>query len=126
MNVVDSSCWLEYFAGSSVGDSVAPAIEDLESLVVPSITSYEVFKKLLAETDEDRALLAVAHMKQGRVVDLDGDLSIYSAKIGRDFKLALADSIIYATALKYSCKLWTQDHHFSELSSVEYFRKNSE
>jgi hypothetical protein len=38
MNVVDSSYWLEYFAGSNVGDAVAGAIEDISSLVVPSIT----------------------------------------------------------------------------------------
>jgi len=63
MNIVDSSCWLEYFAGSRVGDLVSNAIEDLESLIVPSITLYEVFKKLLIEKDEDSALLAVAHMK---------------------------------------------------------------
>jgi predicted nucleic acid-binding protein len=123
MNVVDSSCWLEYFAGSSVGEAVSAAIENLEGLVVPSITIYEVFKKLLTETDEDRALLAVAHMKQGQVVDLDGDLSIYAAKLGKDFGLALADSIIYATTLKHSCPLWTQDAHFSALSGVSYFKK---
>ena len=125
MNVVDSSCWLEYFAGSSVGDAVSPAIEDLANLVVPTITIYEVFKKLLIETDEDRALLAVAHMKQGQVVELDGDIAIYSAKVGKDFQLAMADSIIYATALKYSCKLWTQDKHFRDLVGVEYFQKES-
>lgn len=123
MNVVDSSCWLEYFAGSAVGEAVASAIENLDNLIVPSITIYEVFKKLLIETDEDRALLAVAHMKQGRVVELDSDLSIYSAKVGNDYKLALADSIIYATTLKFSCTLWTQDKHFSELSGVRFFKK---
>ena len=90
MNVVDSSCWLEYFAGSAVGDAVAGAIEDLPSLIIPSITLYEVFKKLLSETTEDQALLAVAHMKQGRVIELDADLAIYSAKIGKDNKLAKA------------------------------------
>ncbi|MEI6652932.1 MAG: PIN domain-containing protein [Chlorobiaceae bacterium] len=73
MNVVDSSCWLEYFAGSKVGEAVAGAIEDIPSLVIPSITLYEVFKKLLVETNEDHALLAVAHMKQGWVIELDAD-----------------------------------------------------
>ena len=63
MNIVDSSCWLEYFSGSKVGDFVAASIEDLDSLIVPSITLYEVFKKILNEKDEDSALLAVAHMK---------------------------------------------------------------
>jgi predicted nucleic acid-binding protein len=123
MNVVDSSCWLEYFAGSQVGDSVADAIEDIPSLIVPSISLYEVFKKLLIETSEDQALLAVAHMKQGRVVELDADLAIYSAKIGKEKRLALADSIILATAMKFDCTLWTQDRHFKELKRVRYFEK---
>ncbi len=123
MNIVDSSCWLEYFAGSEVGDLVSSAIEDLKSLIVPSITLYEVFKKLLMEKDEDSALLAVAHMKQGAVKELDSDLSIYSAKIGIDCKLPMADSIIYATAKKYSCTLWSQDKHFKDLDNVRYFEK---
>lgn len=123
MNIVDSSCWLEYFAGSKVGDSVSTAIEDLESVIVPSITLYEVFKKLLIEKDEDSALVAVAHMKQGTVIELDSDLSIYSAKIGMDYKLPMADSIIYATAKKYRCILWTQDKHFKELENIKYFEK---
>jgi predicted nucleic acid-binding protein len=123
VNIVDSSCWLEYLAGSKVGDQVSIAVEDLGSLIVPSITLYEVFKKLLAEKDEDSALLAVAHMKQGSVVDLDSDLSIYAAKIGKEKKLPLADSIIYATAMKYDCILWTQDKHFKDLENVRYFEK---
>jgi len=123
LNLVDSSCWLEYFAGSEVGDAVAPAIEDLPNLIVPSIAIFEVFKKILWEVDEDRALLATAHMKQGRVVDLDADLAITSAKVGREFQLALADSIIYATGLKYGCTIWSQDKHFEKLSDVRYFPK---
>jgi predicted nucleic acid-binding protein len=123
MNLVDSSCWLEYFAGSSVGDAVAPAIEDIDSLLVPTIVLYEVFKKLITELDEDRALFAVAHMKQGHVINLDSDLAIYSASVGKEYKLALADSIIYATSKKYDAILWTQDKHFQGLSSVKYFSK---
>lgn len=90
MNIVDSSRWLEYFVGSKLGDIVSSAIEGLESLIVPSITLYEVFKKIVIDRDEDSALLALAHMKQGTVIDLDADLSIYSAKIGKDTKLPMA------------------------------------
>ena len=123
MNIVDSSCWLEYLAGSSVGDKVAAVIEDTEHLLVPSITIYEVFKKLLHELDEDKALFAIAHMKQGTVISLDTDLAIYAAKIGKDKKLAMADSIIYAINRKYNATLWTQDKHFKDLKSVKYFEK---
>ena len=123
MNVIDSSCWLEYFAGSEVGEAVADVIGDVPTLIVPAITLYEVFKKLLIETDEDKALLSVAHMRQGLVVELDADLAIYSARLGRDLRLALADSILYATASKYDCTLWTQDQHFRNLKKVRYFER---
>ena len=123
MNIVDSSCWLEFFAGSKVGEKVALIIEDTDNLIVPSITLYEVFTKLLIELDEDNGLLAVAHMKQGKVVDLDSDLSVYAAKIGKDYQLAMADSIIYAVSKKYNAILWTQDKHFKLLPNVKYFEK---
>jgi Predicted nucleic acid-binding protein, contains PIN domain len=123
MNVVDSSCWLEFFAGSEVGEKVSPVIEDLDNLIVPSITLYEVFKKLLIEIDEDRSLFAIAHMKQGKVINLDSDLAIYAAQIGKEYKLAMADSIIYAVSKKYSAILWTQDKHFEKLELVKYFSK---
>jgi predicted nucleic acid-binding protein len=123
MNVVDSSCWLEFFAGNDVGEKVSPIIEDLDNLIVPAITIYEVFKKLIIELDEDRGLFAIAHMKQGKVIDLDSDLAIYSAQIGKENKLAMADSIIYAVSRKYSAVLWTQDKHFKNLESVKYFEK---
>jgi toxin FitB len=123
MNIVDSSCWLEFFAGTKVGDKVSSIIEDTNNLIVPSITLYEVFKKLLIELDEDNGLLAVAHMKQGNVIDLDSDLSVYAAKIGKEYQLAMADSIIYAVTKKYNATLWTQDKHFKLLSNVKYFEK---
>ena len=63
-------------------------------------------------------------MKQGRVIELDADLAIYTAKIGTDNKLPLADSIIYVTSSKYDCcTLWTQDQHFKGLKKVKYFEE---
>jgi predicted nucleic acid-binding protein len=123
MNIVDSTCWLEFFAGSDVGEKVSKIIQDTESLLVPTITLYEVFKKLLIELDEDKALFAVAHMKQGQVIELDADLSIFAASIGKEHQLALADSIIYATAVKHEANLFTQDKHFKGLRLVKYFEK---
>jgi len=125
MNTVDSSCWLEYLAGTPTGELVAEVIEDTKNLVVPTMTLYEVFKKLLVERDEDSALLVAAHMKQGKVVVLDADLSILAARIGKDCKLPLADSIIYACSRQMNSTLWTQDSHFEGLESVRYLPKHS-
>jgi toxin FitB len=124
MNIVDSSCWLEFFSGSDVGEKVSKVIENTEALIVPTITIFEVFKKILIELDEDKALFAVAHMKQGIVTDLDSDLAIFSAQIGKKLKLAMADSIIYATTIKLKATLYTQDQHFKDLKQVKYFEKS--
>ena len=123
MNVIDSSFWLEYFSGTEAGNTAAGIIENVDELIVPAITLYEVFKKLLLETTEDEALFAAAHMKQGRVIDLNDELALYAAKISKDHKMPMADSIIYATSIKFNCTLWTQDKHFINLDSVNYFEK---
>ncbi len=123
MNVVDSSAWLAYFADESSADFFAPAIEDTELLIVPSVCLYEVFKVILREKNEDQAFLAIAAMQQGRVVDLDADLAIEAAATGHEEKLALADSIILTIAQNHSATLWTQDAHFSGKPGVQYIAK---
>jgi predicted nucleic acid-binding protein len=120
MNVIDSSAWLSYFAGDKNSAFFAKGIEKLDDLIVPSITLTEVFKHILRHTEEESALIAVAHMKQGQVVNLDSNLAISAASYGVMYKLPLADSIIYATAQKYSAMVWTQDTDFKELANVKF------
>ncbi len=124
MNVVDSSAWLSYFAGDANAEVFSTPIEDIEKLIVPSITITEVFKYILRQCGEDMALEAIAHMEQGKVVSLDSSLAIDAAKYGVDYKLPLADSIIYATGQKFKAVIWTQDIDFKSLESVAYYPKN--
>lgn len=124
MNVVDSSGWLEYFADSDRADLFAKPIEDTEHLIVPSISVYEVFKKLLIEFNEDIALTAIAHMQIGTVIDLDQDLAMTAARISVEERIPMADSIIWATALRHGATLWTQDEDFKNIKgNVKYFSK---
>jgi predicted nucleic acid-binding protein len=83
----------------------------------------EVFKKLLFETGENDALFAIAHMMQGKVIELNDELSLSAVKISKDYKVPMADSITYAANEKYNCTLWTQDKHFVSLKSVNYYEK---
>ena len=123
MNVVDSSAWLSYFAGDKNAAVFAKAIEDLDKLLVPTITLTEVFKNILRQRDEESALATVAHMQQGRVVSLDSELAVDAAGFGVMHKLPLADSIIFATAHRYDASIWTQDSDFKGLPKVKYFSK---
>jgi predicted nucleic acid-binding protein len=123
MNVVDSSCWLEFIKDSSIGDKVAPVIADVEHLLVPSIVLYEVFKVLATTKSLDYAEEFIQEMSNAKVVPLDAPLSIRAANIGLKYRLAMADSIIYATSVQYNAVLWTTDKHFDGLPNVRYFDK---
>ena len=123
MNVVDSSGWLEYFAAGANADFFAPPIEDLLHLVVPSLSLFEVFKRILQQRDEGDALQAVAVMQQGQVVNLDSSLALTAARLSIGGKLPLADSVILATARAFSAVLWTQDSDFEGMEGVRYIPK---
>lgn len=123
MNVVDSCGWLEYFANGPNADFFAPAIEDTARLVVPSLSLFEVFKRILQQRNETDALRAIGLMRQGRCVDLNDSLALSAARLSVDLKLALADSIILCTARQFRATLWTQDAHFEGLADVKYVRK---
>jgi len=123
MNVVDSSGWLEYFADGPNAEFFAAAVERVDELVVPSISLYEVFKRVLQQKGEGAALQAVAAMQQGQVVDLDAAMALSAAKVSVEFRLPVADSIMLATARAYNATLWTQDADFKGMDGVRYIER---
>lgn len=121
MNVVDSSAWLAYFAGTRNANVFAAPIERPEERVVPTLTLFEVFKRVLVQRGETDAVRAVSIMRSGsRTVDLDAGLAITAARLSATAPLPLADAIILATAQAYGAVLWTQDADFRDLPGVEY------
>lgn len=120
MNLVDTSGWIEYFFSGTNASFFSKAIEDTENLLVPVICLYEVFKKVNIVADEARALQVIAQMKQGHVVDLKEDVALRASLISIRYKLPMADSLIYATAIANDALLWTQDEHLENLPSVRY------
>lgn len=122
-NVVDSSGWLEYFTDSKNAHFFARPIENLKKLIVPSISILEVFKHVLRHRSEKAAFECMECMLQGRVVELDVEISLNAAKLGVTHQLPLADSIIYATGLTHDATIWTQDIDFKGLPNVEYIAK---
>ena len=123
MNVVDSSAWLEYVGNTKRAKHFARAIEDTHRLVVPTITLFEVFKKIRSAQDETMALRVVAFMRRGLVVDLDSSIALTAANYSFELKIPMADSIILATARLYRAQLWTQDSDFVGIPDVKYFKK---
>ena len=125
MNVVDSSGWLEYFADGPNADFFARPIQDLGQLVVPTLSLYEVFKRVAQQRGEGDALQAIAAMQQATVVDLTSPLALDSARLGLEVHLPMADSIILATARAFDATLGTQDADFKNMKGVRYIKKKA-
>ncbi len=123
MNIVDSSGWLAYFADEPNAKYFLTPLSDTDSLVVPTVTIYEVFKVVLRESSENEALQAAVAMRKGRVVDLTASMAIAASKISLEHKVPMADSIILATAKEFEATIWTQDSHFKNIDDVQYFKK---
>jgi predicted nucleic acid-binding protein len=123
MNIVDSSGWLAYFADEPNAKHFVTPLSDSASLVVPTVTIYEVFKVILRESGENEALQAIVAMRKGTVVDLSAPLAIAASKLSLEHHLSMAGSIILATAQEFKAIVWTQDSDFESLRNVKYFPK---
>ena len=123
MNLVDSSGWLEYFADGRNADFFAGPIMEHKLLLVPTVCIFEVFKRLSMLRGEGDALLAIANMYQGQVVDLDHSVAVSAAQLSIAHQLPMADSIIWATAQFYEATVWTQDIDFKDLPGVKFIPK---
>ena len=123
MNVVDSSGWLEYFADGPNAQFFSSAIEDTAQLLVPTVSLYEVFKRVLPQRGEANALQVTGVMQQGKVVNLDAALALQAAHLSSTLKLPMADSIMLVSARAFDAIFWTQDADFKGLPDVRFVEK---
>ena len=123
MNIVDSSGWIEYVTDSNNATFFEAPITHSDDLLVPTMCLYEVFKCVLRELGEERALDAMGVMSLGTIIDLDRQTAVDAAQISNDLRLAMAESIILATAPAHNATLLTQDEHFKDIEGGKYVEK---
>jgi predicted nucleic acid-binding protein len=121
--VVDTSAWIEWILGSSIGETVALELPSDDEWVVPTIVQYELARWLSREMSLAAAARTIAFSNQLVVRFLDTDLATEAADYATKYGLAMADSIIYATAMDAGADLLTCDFHFAKLPRVVYFAK---
>ena len=120
--LVDSSGWIEFLGDGPLADRFARYFESEERLVVPVIVLYEVYKKLLSvrgSTAADRFLSAAL---RARIVSINERLAVLAARLSLDHRLAMADAMIYATALVTGAHLVTAEAHFQGLPEATVLR----
>jgi predicted nucleic acid-binding protein len=126
LSLVDSSGWIEYLTDGKKADLFAPFLEREDLLLVPAIVFYEVYKKLLRVAESNPAIRVapgrfVSHALRARNVAFDTDIALKAVGVSRDYTLAMADAIIFATAQFHNANLITSDSHFAGLPGVTLF-----
>ena len=63
-------------------------------------------------------------MRLGRVIELTDRRVIAASTIAAQYKLAMADAVMYSMALEHKARFWTQDTDYDGLPSVQYCVKS--
>jgi toxin FitB len=120
---LDSSGWIEIAEGGSNAQAFAEALISGTPLIVSTIHFYEIAKYVTREAGAAAADELMAFIGQYTIANITVDLALSAAALSARYKLAMADALIYATAIAHDATLWTQDEDFKELPNVRYFPK---
>ncbi|MGH9698932.1 MAG: type II toxin-antitoxin system VapC family toxin [Candidatus Acidiferrales bacterium] len=113
--LLDSSGWLEYFTEDDNAALFAPYIEGNFLIIVPTIVLYEVHKKVLQGRGKAEAERVASQLMQRLIFPLGEDLALMAARVSVEFRLAMADAIVYATGLANQAMVITGDVDFQGL-----------
>jgi toxin FitB len=89
---------------------------------VSAIEIYEVYKVIRRDLSEERALEAVAALRRATIAPVDESLALEAADLSLAHGLAMADSLVYATARRHGATLVTADADFQGLPDAVIVR----
>jgi len=125
MRVVDTSAWLEWIGDTDLGRKIDAQLPDLDRWIVPTIVQYELVRHLTRAVSDEAAEQAIGFSMRCAIIPLETRLAVRAAEYARVHSLAMADAIIYATAMEAGADLLTCDAHFAKLPGVVYFAKTA-
>jgi toxin FitB len=89
---------------------------------VSAIEVYEVYEVIRRDLTEERALEAVAALRRATIAPVDDSLALEAADLSLRHGLAMADSIVLATARRHGAKLVTGDADFDGIADAVVIR----
>jgi predicted nucleic acid-binding protein len=119
--VVDSSVWIEILQHGSLHDKCLKAIHR-QTVRVPTVILFEVYRKLKSKVSEDVALEAVAALGRYEAVELTREIALLAGDLSLEHDLAMADALVLASAHYFGDVLLTLDNDFLNLPSARVIR----
>lgn len=123
MTVIDTSGWLEYLSDGSLAAQYEKYLVKPESIITPSITLSEVYKKVKKAKGAEVALSVVAQMEKTRVIALDEEIALIAGDLVLAHSLALPQAIAYATALREQAQYLTSNPHLKGLEQIIFLQE---
>ena len=124
MRVIDTSVWIEWLIDGPLSKKLAREIPDRTECIVPTIVQLELAKWLTREVGEDQADQMIAFTQKCLVAPLDTRIALLAADLHRQYKLATADAVVYATAREFGADLLTCDAHLEKLPNAIFVGKS--
>ncbi|MDM8563143.1 type II toxin-antitoxin system VapC family toxin [Candidatus Marithioploca araucensis] len=121
--LIDTCGWIEWLTNGVLVEQFTPYFKQPSNIIVPTVLQYELYKWVCREQNEIEAQSIITISKQSKVIPLDTSLALLAAKLASQYKLSVADALIYATAQHKEAELITSDNHFFNLPGVCYFSK---
>jgi predicted nucleic acid-binding protein len=91
-------------------------------MVVSSVEFYEIYRVIRRDISDERAIDAVSALRKAQIVPVDDSLALEAADLSLEYKLGMADAMIYATARRSGATLVTKDPDFEDLPDTVVIR----
>jgi predicted nucleic acid-binding protein len=115
-NLIDSSIWIDYLINGKHKD----LIETEKKLLLATISIIEITKKLnKLKIPKKEIIQKISYVKkQSILINLDENIAEKASQIIIEKDIPLADSVVYASALKNDAILLTLDNDFRNLDNA--------
>lgn len=122
--IIDTSAWIHFFSKPTPHKKVVEALNGTQKIIIPTIIIYELTKKLLEKYNKNIVAEHLAALKKFEIINLDSEISILAGTLSRKHNLAMADSIILASAETLKCKIITFDQDFKTFKIATCLKNN--
>ncbi len=114
--LIDSWSWIEYWRGGPSSGKAAEFIEGSEMALASTVNMTETFFWVLSHYGEKKAEEKRETLKKRCfLIPVDEEIAIEAARLKRNLKTSLADSLILATAKSRGAKIVTGDPDFKQI-----------
>lgn len=123
LQCIDTSAWIEITHAGPNAQKFSKLLEKPDSIITSTISIYEIARYTTRVAGEEPCADFIRFIQQYSISPVTTEIAELAAALAPKHKLAMADSLIYATALIQNATLWTQDVDFDGLPNVKYFPK---